>query len=295
MMEREKMFKGSLFMTIGFFFVAITSGFIKAALASTSILWVIFITYLFAAIIQFSLNLPKGIHFLKTQRPLGHIARVGFGAFATLLYTYSIDHISLLNATLLFNTAPLFIPLFAMFMVKTRVPLKIWGSLFFGFIGVIFILKPDLSVFHNPGNLIGLASGIFQGLTFIIVKMLTKTEPVSRINFYFFFGSSLILAPLIYFFSELPPLQGWIWSLCAGVMSFFAQYFIVKAYDYAEVSHIGAFQYTSVVFAGIIGWIFWDQRPSIFDLIGVFFVILGGILAITLYHLKTPKSFPHKK
>jgi drug/metabolite transporter (DMT)-like permease len=292
-MQNEKMLQGSLYMTIGFFFVAVFGAFLKAGNATASSLWVTFIAYGFACIIQFFFNLNKGFAFLKTKRPWGHAGRVVFGAFSTLLYAYSIKHIPLLNATLLYNTAPLFVPLFAIFILGSKVPLKIWWSLLLGFIGVALILHPDSTLFKQPGNLIGLASGIFQALTFIIVKALTSTEPVQRINFYFFLGSTIILGPLAYFLAETPPLESVLWSLCAGVVSFFAQYFIVKAYSCADAAHIGAFQFTSVVFAGLIGWIIWQQTPSINDLIGMGVVMLGGILAISLYHLKTSKKLMH--
>lgn len=292
-MHREKLLQGSLYMTIGFFFVAVFGAFLKAANATASSLWVIFIAYGFACLIQFFFNLPKGFAFLKTKRPWGHAGRVVFGAFSTLLYAYSIKHIPLLNATLLYNTAPLFVPIFAILILRTKVPAKLWGSLFVGFIGVAMILHPDLSVFKKPGNLIGLSSGIFQALTFIIVKSLTATEPVQRINFYFFLGSALILGPLAYFLAELPPLDSVLFSLCAGVVSFFGQYFVVKSYSYADPSHVGAFQYTSVVFAGLIGWLIWDQTPTLYDLIGMGIVMLGGILAISLYRLKATKTLMH--
>jgi len=292
-MQQEKMLQGSLYMTLGFFFVAVFGAFLKAGNALTSSLWVTFIAYGFACVIQFFFNLNKGFAFLKTKRPWGHCARIVFGAFSTLLYAYSIKHIPLLNATLLYNTAPLFVPIFAIFILGSKVPLKIWVSLVFGFIGVVMILHPDLTLLKKPGNLIGLSSGIFQAMTFIIVKALTSTEPVQRINFYFFLGSAIILGPLAYFFAETPPLESVLWSLCAGVVSFFAQYFIVKAYSCADASDIGAFQYTSVVFAGLIGWLVWDNIPSIYDLIGMGIVMLGGILAISLYHLKTTKKLMH--
>src|SRR5579862_5786553 len=139
-MHRDQMLKGALYMTIGYFFVAVSGSFVKAANALTSSLWVIFISYIFAFLIQFFFNLPKGFAFLKIRKLFGHCALIVFSTFSTLLYAYSIKHIPLLNATLLFNTTPLFVPIFAILILKTKVPLKIWASLLFGFIGVAVIL-----------------------------------------------------------------------------------------------------------------------------------------------------------
>jgi drug/metabolite transporter (DMT)-like permease len=286
-MERERILQGSLYMTAGFFFIALSGAFLKAATEFTSSVWVILIAYLLAGLIQLILISKEGFSFLKTKRIGGHFGRAIFGALSTLFYVIALNHISLLNATLLLNTAPLFVPIFAIFLLRTKAPLRTWGFLGLGFIGVILILKPQLISLQNAGNLIGLASGIIQALAFIFVKMLTTTEPVKRINFYFFFLSSCLLLPFVFLTGKAPSFHGWIWALCAGVMSFLAQFFIVKGYQLADASHVGAFQYASVIFSGIIGWIIWNQQPVLHEIIGTLFVILGGVLTIIFYKTKS--------
>ncbi len=292
MHDREKMLKGALCMTVGFCFLAISGALLKAASQNASTLWVTFFAYFFGFLMQCLFVCREGFSFLKTNHIGGHIRRAIFGSLTTVLYILSLQTVSLLNATLLLNTTPLFIPVFAIFLLKTKVPAKIWISLLLGFIGVVFILRPNLVLFEKLGNLYGLGAGIVQSLAFIFVKMLTATEPVKRINFYFFLLSSCLLAPFALYFWETPPLLSWILVFCVGIVSFFSQFFIVKAYHYAEASHVGPFQYASVVFSGIIGWVIWKQVPGIYDLIGVILVILGGILAITLYHSKPPTTYP---
>lgn len=290
-MEREKLLQGSLYMIIGFFFVAIYGAFLKAATNSIeSILWGTFISYLTPCIIQYCCIAKKGVVFLKTKKYGSYAGRIIFGVLSTLLYISSIHYVSLLNATVLYSTTPLFIPIFAIFILKSKVPAKIWASLIIGFIGILFILRPDESILKRSGDLIGLSSGAIQALAFIFVKILTKTEPIRRINFYFFLFSALLLLPLVILFWEPHPFIDWIWAISAGIAGFFAQLFIVKAYQEAEASEVGAFQYASVVFSGLIGWIVWKQTPALFDLIGVLLIMIGGILAVTMFnkkHLKT--------
>lgn len=290
MHEREKMLKGALCMTVGFCFLATSGALLKAASEGASTLWVTFFAYFFGFLMQCLFVCREGISFLKTKHIGGHIRRAVFGSLTTVLYILSMHTVSLLNATLLLNTAPLFIPVFAIFFLKTKVPVKIWISLLLGFIGVIFILRPNVVLFEKLGNLYGLGAGIAQSLAFIFVKMLTKTEPVKRINFYFFLLSSCFFAPFALYFWETPPLLNWILVFFVGIVSFFSQLFIVKAYHYADASHVGPFQYTAVVFSGLIGWMIWNQIPTFYDLMGVILVILGGILAITLYHGKPPMT-----
>jgi len=288
-MQREDMIKGSLCMTAGFLFQALFGAFLKAATVSASGVWALTISYCFACLIQLLFISKEGFAFLKTKRVWGHLGRVIFGALSTLLYVYSLNLVPLMNATLLLNTAPLLVPIFAIFLLKTKASLKTWIFLLIGFIGVLFILNPNFSSLGSPGNLIGLTSGIIQALAFIFVKMLTSTEPIKRINFYFFFISFCMFVPFALYSWHTPPLEIWIWALCGGITSFLSQLFIVKGYHYADASHVGPFQYASVIFSGIIGWVVWKEIPALNDLIGTLLVILGGALAIMFY---TPKIKP---
>jgi len=254
-LKEESIPKGALYMTIGFLFIALYSAFFKAASESASTAWIIFISYLLAGIIQFCFMCHRGMKFFKTKRIGSYAGRIFFGLVSSFLFKIAITKISLLNATLLFNTTPLFVPILAIFLLKTKVPFALWLSLILGFIGVVFIIKPQELLLRDPGNLIGLSAGLIQALAFIFVKKLTATEPVSRINFYFFTISALMLLPYILYSWENPPPLVWFWALCAGFMTFSAQFFIVKGYQYADASHVGPFQFASVLFSGIIGWL----------------------------------------
>jgi len=269
-------------MIIAFFFVAIFGAFLKMASKDSSSIWASFMAYIFALIIQIILVSRKGISFLKTKRFFGHVGRAFFGALATILYIISMKYIPLLNATLLFNTTPLFIPILAIFMLKAKISWKVWCSIVIGFIGVIFILKPGIGILDHPGAIIGLGSGLCLATAFIFIKILTSTEPPERIIFYFFFLGTCFFVPILFFAGEVPSFTYWAWGLGAGASFILTQFFIVKAYTYADPHDIGAFQYVSVIFAGLIGWIFWDRIPTDTDIIGVILVIIGGILAILL-------------
>jgi drug/metabolite transporter (DMT)-like permease len=57
-----------------------------------------------------------------------------------------------------------------------------------------------------------------------------------------------------------------------------AQLLIIFAYQYAKPGHIAPFNYSVVVFSGLIGWIVWHDRPDALALVGVLLVTAGGIL-----------------
>jgi hypothetical protein len=56
-----------------------------------------------------------------------------------------------------------------------------------------------------------------------------------------------------------------------------AQLLIIFAYRYAKPGRIAPFNYSVVVFSGLIGWIVWHNRPDALALVGVLLVSAGGI------------------
>lgn len=274
------MIRGSIYMTITFFFVALFGLFLKIGQVGTTAIWMTFMAYLSSFIFAGILVLKEGLLFLKTRRFSILFLRAFFGTSATILYVIALKYIPLINATLLFNTTPLFVPIFCLLILKMKVPWKVWIAILIGFIGILFIIRPTFSSLGRPGDLLGLGSGICLALAFTMVKILTNTEPIKRINFYFFGIGTLLMFPFLFFSYPTPSLINWGWAAGTGVFFILCQIFLIKAYQCAEPHEIGVFQYTSVVFAGLFDWLFWHKVPSILTLIGVVLVVIGGGLAI---------------
>jgi sugar lactone lactonase YvrE len=58
-----------------------------------------------------------------------------------------------------------------------------------------------------------------------------------------------------------------------------AQFLLILAYDQASAAALSPFNYSVVVFSGLIGWLVWDQVPNALSLVGVVLVCAGGVLA----------------
>lgn len=272
--------KGSLYVLLAFFCMAVFGVLTKAASKDGAEIWISFITYLSATIIFLPFVFKKGLGYFKTQHPFFHLGRSAFGLAASFLYMISMHYIPMVNATLLFNTTPIFIPLLAIAFLKVSITRSTWLAVFLGFIGIIIIIKPDANILTQPGNLIGLASGISLAIAYFLIKLLTPTDPKLRIIFYFFVLSTLIQIPLIFYAGSLPTLQNMTLAVLAGITFLLAQIFLVEGYEYADASQVGVYQYSSIVFVGVIDWIIWDIVPSFSELIGVLLVVCAGFIII---------------
>jgi drug/metabolite transporter (DMT)-like permease len=65
-----------------------------------------------------------------------------------------------------------------------------------------------------------------------------------------------------------------------GVGMALAQLFIIMAYRHASAAQLAPFNYSVVVFSGVIGWIVWHEALDMTALLGILLVCAGGIASI---------------
>ena len=223
--------------------------------------------------------LLRGNASLKTEHPGWHISRALFGVTAMYCFFYALGKLPLADAVLLNYTAPIFTPLIALLWLHERVPNNVRWAIAVGFVGVILILKPGHDLF-TPATLVGLASGFFAAFAMTSIRRMAQTEPPLRIVFYFAVVATAVSAvPLLWAWQsvawfDLVPLAG------VGISASIGQLFLTKAYTLAPAARVGALTYATVVFAAVLGWMFWGEMLDIFSVGGALLVGVGGALAM---------------
>ena len=202
------------------------------------------------------------------------------GSVCQLLFFIAVRSIPLLDSVLLSNSAPLFIPLVVYVWFRKTVRPLVWVSLLIGLVGIALIIKPGPELLRNPASAIALVSGIFSAFALVATNKLAETEPPARILIYNFGVSTLLLIPLCIW--AWKPLTARQWMLLLGVGVFYAatQYLIILAYRYASATELSPFNYSVVVFSGLLGWWFFGNVPNVTAILGTVLICAGGILSI---------------
>lgn len=291
--ERSEMIRAVIAVLSGFLFLALTGVCVKLEFKSgASIDWIIVIQYLTGLIIILIIASKNKFTNLKTTNLKLQLLRGAAGISAFACYATAISKIPLVNASLLNNTAPLFIPIVTMVWLKNKIDEKIWWGIFVGFTGIIFILDPSAGDFLKKGDLYGLASGIFLAFSYVVLGVLTKTENFITIIFYYLLTGFIIFLPVALLSFSLPPLIIWIYGISAGILFISYLYLIQYAYRFVAAVKLSPLNFSVVVFTGIFDWLIFGNVPGILSIIGIILVISGGILAITL-HEKDNKNLKH--
>jgi len=280
-MHQDHLLRGAGLMLAACLLFAITSAIIKHVSGTLSNEMVVFFRNLFGLMALAPWFLLHGLRYYGTQRLGAHAVRAFSGLTAMYCYFYAIAHLPLAEAVLLNYTAPLFIPLAALLWVGEPIRHALWWPIGIGLVGVGFILKPGLSLLA-PVALVGLAAGVFSALAMAGIRKLTDTEPATRVVFYFSLISTVISAVPLGWRWQMPAPDQWFPLFLIGALSTAAQILMTRGYAQAPAASVGPFLYAIVVFAGLFGWMLWDEIPDHLSLAGILLVVAAGILTIRI-------------
>lgn len=272
---------GAASIIAAFFLMSLFGVFNKFIVANEDLVLASFWTFVTAFILLLPLIAYRGFDTVKTNRLTLHLLRAVIGVSASYFYFAALTRVPLANATLLYSTTPFFIPVIVYFSYGSRISLINWLAILIGFVGIAFILRPNVGAFDQMGNVYGLMGGFCLASVFVIVKELTKTEDITTIIFYFSGLGALIQLPFAIAYWNPIHLTSTYWIILVIALTFFcSQYLVAYAYTFAPPAKLGVFQYLMIVFVGIFDWIIWNQVPTPLDWVGAAIVIAAGIVAI---------------
>ena len=223
--------------------------------------------------------LRKQLHHLKTTQFSWMFLRSIFGMLIVYFFVISLQTIPLVDAVMLNNAAPLFIPIVAFFILKIPINHRLWWPIVLGLIGIGLILRPDKQLF-NVGGIWGVLSAIAMAFSWVSIRKLTYTEPVTRIVFYFLSIATVITAiPLLWKWEPLPP-SVWIFLILIGLSYLLTVSSFTLAAKMMSVTIVSMLYYSVIIFSVLLNWLFFHQLPDFMIVCGILLVTGGGILSL---------------
>jgi drug/metabolite transporter (DMT)-like permease len=260
------------------FCFALTYACYKATESFISINQVLCFANFFSWIIILPFVLKNGVKFLVAERFFMIVLRTLLGMAVVYCISLALKNISLSEVVLLNNTAPLFVPFIVWICHGTKISHSLWIGLIIGFIGVFIILRPGFEEI-NSGLLIALLSGLASAGMLVTLRQIAH-QPLLRILFYYFLIFWVLFAPSL--IGDWPSvlLQIWFLLFLSGASMVAAQVTLTAAMRYATSHEIAPTLYTSVIFAGLIDWIFWKNKPTLLSVLGMVVVCIGGMITM---------------
>jgi drug/metabolite transporter (DMT)-like permease len=184
----------------------------------------------------------------------------------------AVSLLPLTQSTAISFSAPLFMVALSALILKEPVSLQRWLAVAVGFLGVLIMVHPDPKQFVGVGVLFAIAAAIGAAGANIAIREISRTEPGPTIVFYFTLaGAAVGLASLP--FGWVMPSPGVLGLLvAAGLIGGTGQLLLTEAIRRAPVAVVAPFDYTQLVWAGLIGFLVWGETPAMLTLIGAMVV-----------------------
>ncbi len=220
----------------------------------------------------------------KKENLVPLILRATLGTLGIVFNYYSIEKLILSDATMLNKLAPFFVIIFSFFILKEKI--KLWQifSILIAFLGSLFIINPNLIIGLLNNNipktnlnslpaLIGVLGAMCAGMAYTMVRFLSlRGEKGPFIVFFFSCFSCLTILPFVLFNFSPMSIKQLIYLLFAGIFASLGQFAVTAAYANAPAKEISIFDYSQIIFSGILGYIVFNQKPDTYSLIGYFII-----------------------
>ncbi len=226
---------------------------------------------------------------VRTGRPLGQLGRGMLSVCGMFTNFSALTRLPLADATAISFASPLITVALAAVVLKERVRIYRWSAVIIGFIGVIVMLVPHFDVGHAAaigtttaavGSALALASAVCNAGTVIQTRRLTQSETTSSIVFYF----SLVCAiagALTLPFAWHSPSGGELAMLVAlGVLGGLAHILLTESYRFAAASVVAPFDYSSMLWALLLGYWLFGELPETLVYLGAAIVAGAGLFVI---------------
>lgn len=269
--------QGILFIILAGFFFASMSFFVRLSGDLPTMEKAFFRNAVAVLVAAFMLARTKeGFHVQKGSWP-DLLMRSFCGTVGLICNFYAVDHMNIADANILNKLSPFFAILMSYFILKEKANKVEWACVAVAFIGAVFVVKPAFNMqFVNA--MIGVIGGLGAGIAYTFVRKLGKKGERGPI-IVMVFSTFSCLCTLPFLTVEFQPMNAvqLFCLLMAGVSAAGGQIFITKAYTKAPAKEISVFDYTQVLFAALLGFVFFGQIPDWMSLVG-YLIIIGSAI-----------------
>lgn len=269
---------GIFYIVTSAFFFACMNLFVELA-GEVPVLQKCFFRNIVAVFFSVSLLLRDRSAFATGKGHLGDLfARAIAGTLGVFCNFYAISHLgSIADASILNKLSPFFVIILSAVLLKEKPTKAEWIAVAVAFVGALFVIKPSFGAEAIPA-VIGACGGLGAGIAYTFVRKMGKDGVNGNLIIFFFSAFSCLVTLPVLIFDYYPMTWAqFLFLMLAGASATGGQVFITKAYAKAPAKEISVYDYSIVLFAGLLGFFVSGEIPDVFSFIGYAIVIAAAV------------------
>jgi drug/metabolite transporter (DMT)-like permease len=210
------------------------------------------------------------------------LLRSGCDVSGSIMFVTSLTLIPLTTASAVIQATPLVVTMGAAIFLGQAVGWRRWIAIIVGFIGVLIIIRPGMEGFV-PATLLAVGGMLGLAARDLFTRSLTANLTGAQLATHTF--ALIIPAGILLMIFQghrpvMPDAMQSIILLAAIVVGMIAYLAIVAATRTGNAGIISSFRYSRMIFALMIGYFLFAERPDQATLIGVAIIIASGIYTL---------------
>ncbi|WP_415403309.1 DMT family transporter [Tateyamaria sp. SN3-11] len=217
----------------------------------------------------------------RSQTPGLHLIRAAFGCLAAASITWASAHMPLADASAIGMLYGVFAVALGVVLLGERIGRSQAVAVLISLAGAT-VLMMGKGAFQTGlvivPALIALLSAMLMASEGYLIRVLSQRDSAVTMMLYIgMFGIGLMAVPAYY---EWQPIGAGVYLMCfaLGPLAVLAQYCTIRGYRSAPLSVVGPVDYSWLLFAIVIGWVSFGERPGGTVILGGGCIILGGII-----------------
>lgn len=286
---------GIALMLVGIFFFAVNDAMGKWLIATYSVGQVLLLRSAAALVFLAPFIYREGLSaFTRAPRPWLQVARAVFATLEVACFYWALSGMSLADTMTFYLAGPIYVTAVSPFLLGEHVGWRRWMAVIAGFVGVMIALGPSGATSggtFSPHALVAIAGSLTFSVFMVCTRLVRGTSDVvlvtTQVVAALIFGA--VTAPFTWVAVSL--FDGALLALL-GVVAMIAFLCINRSISIAPASVVVPYQYTTIVWAVILGFIFFGDIPSTQMMIGAGIIIAAGIyIFIREQRLAKPAAF----
>ncbi|MEZ5763328.1 MAG: DMT family transporter [Xanthobacteraceae bacterium] len=225
----------------------------------------------------------------QTKRFSGHVMRGTLSIASSFCYFAALARLPIVDVTAISFVTPLIVVVLAAVFLKEVVHFYRWAAVIVGFSGVIVMLIPYMDVSTHQAALtpviatglaLAICNAVFSAVAVIQVRRLTQTETTSSIVIYFSMFIAIGGLVTLPFGWVLPNNVELACLIGAGMAGGAAHILTTSSHHYAPASFLVSFDYSSMIWAFLLGYLFFGEIPAALVAVGAVIVASAGLFVV---------------
>lgn len=211
-----------------------------------------------------------------TKKPILQFSRGLILSLNNCIVIYTFSLIGLVETHSIIACYPLIVASLSVPFLGEKFGWRRWSAIFFGFLGVLIILKPGYSIF-SLGSIFAFIGATMFAIYLILTKLASKYDNALTSFFWTGFGGSITMCFMFFIYGDFISSKYLYLVLIMCVLSAISHFLMVKILELVEASLIQPYSYLQLVFASLIGIFIFSETVDVMIIIGVFIVVLSGL------------------